>query len=429
MTELAAYKVFKHKEQESMGGLMWRPLTSTKPRARAEEIRELADVFSADRVLTLDTGVNTVVGLYRFQSMMPGEKMPAKAYSFAAGIAKLLPEGLHLVVGKTQVNLQDTYCLVVVEAGVPLIDTALDRDSLLQAVAAYHDVDSADSDATVYCSEVGLIPGSQPWPEEWVENLFSSNLKLERVPVDFVRNGAIAASVCMLVAGGFFGYQHFQQQLTMQKLQAASSQVNLQEYRADVRKRIGNLGLSHSNVTALIDQLMDQPFISNGWILESIECRNSACQSRWSSEGGYTEEIIASLPRQAPSINPAATDKISFGFTYGFKASGLQKPSQLQQRQKMFDLLYDEQQAWGKAGVSYRLDLTGQVWPAGYDKVPRSTAVLRYPIEFSGEPQLVIDFLNRYGSLAYYENLRIDVNLASLTKAIKISVKGAFYAS
>jgi outer membrane protein assembly factor BamD (BamD/ComL family) len=137
---------------------------------------------------------------------------------------------------------------------------------------------------------------------------------------------------------------------------------------------------------------------------------------------------VSFLNNQQSSPDPKDVNKLKFSFSYDMASRGIQQLQDLPKKQEASELLYLEQQAWQKAGIQFKVDTQGQTWPTGFKSIPPNVSVNRHATEVTGSLTLMKDFLDRYPSGIYWNQISMKIEPKNLDAAVIVTLKGALYA-
>lgn len=412
-----------------VAGISWQPISQSGYSKRTSEIRELADRIDATKQIQIKTNYGVYVGLYNYDPDISDEERKGSMYSLAAILAKKVGTQNTILFWRIKEgHRKDEVALIVIEEGAPSLDFVASENEAMSTLQSYIDGSVNNTVYQLLSNAPDALPNAIVVDDTLLSGQFKSEFAFQGLPTDFIKAGGVL-SLVMLAAGGlYFGNEYMIEQENNERLARAKAQVDTPRYLAALKNAQKSIGLSGFEVERLINKLLEQPVVAKGWTLDKITCQSARCTSNWTSQGGYTEELIDFLYNQTPVSNTRAINKLSFTFTYDAVVNGVDNIKKLSDKPQTQTFLYREQQAWKKAGFGYTVNVNGIQWPTGFKNVPENQAVNRYPISISGSLPIVRDFLNRYSEDLFWNTIEIDVDVTNANKPLEFTLQGAFYA-
>lgn len=129
-----------------------------------------------------------------------------------------------------------------------------------------------------------------------------------------------------------------------------------------------------------------------------------------------------------PVFNERNYKRIAFVFQQPVTTSGVKGLAYLPTLDELNNYFYEEQQAWEKAGITYSLNLNGQPWPQGFNKVPAAQKVKKVAVELKGSIELIRDLVDQYADFIFWEDVKLSVKSSSPNNPLTVTVNGAMYA-
>ena len=412
-----------------VAGISWQPISQSGYSKRTAEIRELADRIDATRQIQLKTSYGVYVGLYNYDPDISDEERKGRMFSLAALLAKKVGTQNTILFWRIKEGYRkDEVALIVIEEGAPSLDFVASENEAMSTLQSYIDGSVNNTVYQLFTNAPDLLPNATLTDQTLLAGQFKNEYAFQALPTDFIKAGGIMTLVILAAGGLYYGNEYMIDQENKERLARAQAQVDTPRYLAALRSAQKAIGLPASEVQAMLNKLLDQPFVAKGWVLDTIVCQTGNCTSTWNSKGGYTEELIGFLYNQTPVHNARAFNTISFTFDYHHAAQGVVNLNNLAMKADMQRFLYNEQQAWAKAGFTNTVNANGEQWPVGFRNVPESQAVNRYPVSITGSLPIVRDFLSRYSTDIFWNTIELKIDADSAEKPLEIKLQGAFYA-
>jgi hypothetical protein len=412
-----------------VAGLNWQPLARLGYSKRIAEIREYADRVDASKHILLKGAENEYLGLYNYDPDISDEERTGQVYSLAAMLATQSGKDHSIYAIRIQDGLKKgDFALVVIEQGAPSLDMIGSDAEISNTINTYTNGSIESSEYQVYSNAPELLPSALPLDINQYLSSFNSKHALTGLPTDLIKASALLGVVALLAGGLYSGNEYLEASARDARMKQAQASIQTPQYLSKLAVDQRNVGLANTDVLALLDLLSEQPFMARGWLLEGIQCNLGKCTSNWETQGGYTQELVSFLSNQQASPDPKNVNKLKFSFQYDMAPKGIEKLQDLPDKQTASDLLYLEQQAWQKAGIQFKVDTQGQVWPAGFKSIPPNVAVNRHATEVTGSLTLMKDFLDRYPAGIYWNQISMAIQPTNLDAAVMVTLKGALYA-
>lgn len=412
-----------------IAGLSWQPLARSSYSKRIADIREYADRIDATKHILLKGSQNEYLGLYNYDPDISDEERTGQVFSLAAFLATRNGPDHGIYAIRIEEGLKKgQLALVVIEQGAPSMDMIGSDSEVAGTINTYTNGSIESSEYQVYTNAPELFPSALPLELGTELNNFDKKHALTGLPTDMIKAAALLAGV-LLVAGGLYGgNEYLEASARDARMQQAQASIQTPQYLSKLAVDQRNVGLTSTDVIELIDLLSEQPFMARGWLLQDIQCNLGRCSSNWQTQGGYTQELVSFLSNQQANPDPKDVNKLKFSFSYEMATKGIDRLQDLPDKKTASDLLYLEQQAWQKAGIQFKVDTLGQIWPAGFKSIPANVSVNRHATEVSGSLTLIKDFLDRYPSGIYWNQISMNIEPKNLDDAVTVTLKGALYA-
>jgi hypothetical protein len=424
-----------------VAGLEWRPPTGGKPsRAALAEARALTD---ASHFALVQSGSQTVYGLFTLRPSEEGQKLPktacAAAALFAQRVGREAPNGALVLQLPAVEDSQAKLYLVTLEEGVPTIDMLGTEVDVLRALG--------DDDRPIWADDPVRFPRAETVDLAWLAGLAGESgdrsARIQRVPV----NPWPAVGLTLLVVAGAAGWLAWQQRKHAEEKRladaAAAAADPVPKYLGALAAQSANMVTSREQLVAVTRHLFELPAFVPGWQLRAVDCgaiagvATPSCRATWVRRGGGFDELKRALPAQAlviepgaagatPSLDQAAT---RWNVDLGRHAIGASLPT--------FEAAIDQAgsllQRWKTA--DFALDLKPPtLWPVVAD-VPASfahpRALKRGLITAKGVPApLVVEALQAAPAWISWDGVHLDVaDLAagSARSQLKFTLNGTYY--
>lgn len=412
-----------------VAGISWQPISQSGYSKRTAEIRELADRIDATKQIQLKTGYGVYVGLYNYDPDISDEERKGSMYSLAALLAKKVGTQNTILFWRIKDGYRkDEVALIVIEEGAPSLDFVASENEAMSTLQSYIDGSVNSTVYQLFSNAPDLLPDAIVVDNTLLSGQFKSEFAFQGLPTDFIKAGGLLALVMLAAGGLYFGNEYMIEQENKERLARAQAQVELPQYLSALNAAQGAVGLPADDVNLLLTKLLEQPFVAKGWVLSKIICQTGNCTSTWNTAGGYTQELIDFLYNQTPVSNPTVFNTLNFTFAYDQPVKGINTLTDLALKPDMQKFLYNEQQAWAKAGFTNTINANGELWPAGFTNIPETQAVNRYPVSITGSLPIIRDFLNRYSNDIFWNTIDITVTPDSAETPLSINLQGAFYA-
>lgn len=412
-----------------VAGISWQPISQTGYSARTSEIRELADRIDATKQIQLKTSYGVYVGLYNYDPDISDEERKGSMYSLAALLAKKVGTQNTILFWRIKEGYRkDEVALIVIEEGAPSLDFVASENEAMSTLQSYIDGSVNNTVYQLFSNAPELLPNATVVDHTLLSGQFKSEFAFQGLPTDFVKAGGILALVMVAAGGLYFGNEYMIEQENKARIARAQAQVDTPRYLAALRATQNRIGLPPEEVQLMLNKLLEQPFIAKGWVLAKIVCQAGNCTSTWNTQGGYTEELISFLYNQTAVTNPSNFKVLNFTFNYEHPVTGVSNLNNLSMKPAMQQFLFNEQQAWAKAGFNNTVKASGELWPAGFKNIPDNQSVFKYPVIVTGSLPIIRDFLSRYNNDIFWNTVEVNVDPSNTEKPVEIQLQGAFYA-
>jgi hypothetical protein len=412
-----------------VAGLSWQLLSKTGRRQQIAEIRGLASAIEARQYVARTANELNYVGLYNYDGFVADEPRPRKAFSFASFLCRQFGDRDTIVLWRiAQGNRRDDVCLVVIEKGVPITDLVLSRQEAQSTADSYLSDAFREQSYRVLSNDASIFPDAEMIAPELFKLSFFRQDAIVNLPVDPARLLMTLLLTGLVVGALYAGNEYrtyLEQQAQLEEMQNADKRP---AYKAQLAKTHRALGMTSQDTLKVLNTLLGQSFVRDGWVLKEMSCNQGECTGLWNSEGGYTQEIIKTMSDRKPQIDMKNFKSIRFDLQVPVAIDGVGGLNELPSKRELINTLYDEQQIWSKAEVQYQLSLDGQVWPVGFDNIPEADAMKRYPLKVTGDAATVEYFLSQYKHAVYWDSIKLNLNAFDIKNAVTFDLQGAFYA-
>ncbi|MCE2678887.1 MAG: type 4b pilus protein PilO2 [Burkholderiales bacterium] len=412
-----------------VAGLSWQLLSKTGRRQQIAEIRTLANAIEARQYVARTANDLNYVGFYNYDAFVADEGRPRKAYSLAAFLCRQFGEQDTIVLWNIeQGQRKDDVCLVVIEKGVPITDLVLSRQEAQSTAESYLSDAFREQGYRLLSNDTSSFPAAEMIAPDVLKLSFFRQDAIVNLPVDPAKLLMVLLLVTFLAAALYAGNEYrtyLEQQALLEEMQNADKRP---AYKAKLSETQRSLGMTSQDTFKVMNTLLGQSFVRDGWVLKEMSCRLGACTGMWNSEGGYTQEIIKTMGTRKPQIDIKNFKSIRFELDIPVAVDGVESLNELPSKKTLVDTLYDEQQIWSKANVQYQLSLDGQVWPSGFENIPEGDAMKRYALKVTGDSATVEYFLTQYKHAVYWDSIKLNLNAFDIKNAVTFELQGAFYA-
>ena len=293
-----------------VAGISWQPISQSGYSKRTAEIRELADRIDATRQIQLKTSYGVYVGLYNYDPDISDEERKGRMFSLAALLAKKVGTQNTILFWRIKEGYRkDEVALIVIEEGAPSLDFVASENEAMSTLQSYIDGSVNNTVYQLFTNAPDLLPNATLTDQTLLAGQFKNEYAFQALPTDFIKAGGIMTLVILAAGGLYYGNEYMIDQENKERLARAQAQVDTPRYLAALRSAQKAIGLPASEVQAMLNKLLEQPFVAKGWVLDTIVCQTGNCTSTWNSKGGYTEELIGFLYNQTPVSNPTVFNK------------------------------------------------------------------------------------------------------------------------
>lgn len=276
-----------------LGGLDWRP-----PFNGAHSTRSLHEARShtdSTHYAMLEAHGLTRYGLYKPRPSEALFKLPKGVLSAAACFAQLVGAqapnaALVLPVDSSDEREEQKYLVVVLEDGVPHIDTVVTEMSARDTIGS--------EERPMWAFSRTKYPNCEVVNHEWLASAGSRGTKVAAIPVN-PWPAVVLLGLVLIALGGFWGYQKAQKAEEMLRLaQAAAAADPTPKYFTALAMQSAQSGTDRADLVSGLQQLFQLEVVIPGWKLSGVECRATTqrCALRWARLGGTLDDIQKALP-------------------------------------------------------------------------------------------------------------------------------------
>lgn len=409
-------------------GMGWRVFDrSAKKRARQADIRAAAADTESSMYCIVTGQTGSSLGLYQEDDDVPSKA--GKLHSMAAVIAQAM--GNVNAVVYWEINAQ-TAAVIVTEAGVPMVDKVEPINSAMQSVNGFLKGDQGHTDYEFFSNVADRMSEAKHLTDVQLLERATSAARLHQPPANVTQLMAVLMAVVVL-GGGALGYQQWRAEQERQELlRKAREDDPTPKYRAELARRVGEMGFSAEALIALQDRLSAKSVWVSGWQLEQIVCkRDGACQASWARFGGNFEGLLAANPGQT-LLADSTLDKARLQWNEKIALGGVGSVSAIPDREAARTRLFSVAQEWANAGITTTIAPSLSRWPAspGYDvaAVPPAEVVVAMPVKVSAPGALSNEVIRSTPPGVFFEEIQIDLKPAEARNSIRTTLAGQAYA-
>lgn len=409
-------------------GMGWRVFDrSAKKRARQADIRAAAADTESSLYCIVTGQTGSSLGLYQEDDDVPPKA--GKLYSMAAVIAQAM--GNVNAVVYWEINAQ-TAAVIVTEAGVPMVDKVEPINSAVQSVNGFLKGDQGHTDYEFFSNVADRMSDAKHLTDAQLLERATSAARLHSPPANVTQLIAVLMAV-VLVGGGALGYQQWRAEQDRQELlRKAREEDPTPKYRAELARRVNDMGFSPQALIALQERFASKPVWANGWQLEQIVCkRDGTCQATWARAGGNFEGLLAANPGW--TLLPDSTlEKGRLQISESIALGGVGSVAAIPVREAAKTRLFSVAQEWANAGITTTVAPSISRWPAspGYDvaAVPPAEVVFAMPVQVSTPGTLSNEVIRSTPPGVFFEEIQIDLRPAEARNSIRTTLAGQAYA-
>lgn len=274
-------------------GMGWRVFdTSAKKRTRQADIRAAATDTESSLYCVVSGPSGSSLGLYQDDDEVPPKA--GKLFSMAAVIAQAM--GNVNAVVYWEINAQFA-AVIVTEAGVPVVDKVEPITAAVQSVNGFLKGDQGHTDYEFFSNVAERMADAKLLTDAQLLEAATSAARLHPPPANVTQLIA-ALMVVVVLGGGALGYQQWRaEQERQEMLRKAREEDPTPKYRAELARRVTEMGFSPEALISLQERLARKPVWVSGWQLEQIVCkRDGACQASWARAGGQLRRASRCQP-------------------------------------------------------------------------------------------------------------------------------------
>lgn len=409
-------------------GMGWRVFDrSAKKRARQADIRSAAADTESSLYCIVTGQTGSSLGLYQEDDDVPPKA--GKLYSMAAVIAQAM--GNVNAVVYWEINAQ-TAAVIVTEAGVPMVDKVEPINAAMQSVNGFLKGDQGHTDYEFFSNVADRMSEAKHLTDAQLLERATSAARLRPPPANVTQLIAVLMAV-VVVGGGALGYQQWRAEQDRQEmLRKAREEDPTPKYRAELARRVGEMGFSPEALIALQDRFSTKPIWASGWQLEQIVCkRDGTCQATWARAGGNFEGLLAA--NSGWTLLPDSTlEKARLQRSETIALGGVGSVAAIPDREPARTRLFSVAQEWANAGITTTIAPSLSRWPAspGYDvaAVPPAEVVVAMPVKVSTPGTLSAEVIRSTPPGVFFEEIQIDLKPAEARNSIRTTLAGQAYA-
>lgn len=439
-------KIVEQKDRIGLiAGLNWHVITK-KGRAREKEVRALAAGGDASKVVIVESGAVSVVGLYDprevdFDEVDEGDDgvvrstKPKQLHSLAAAFAEAVGGGYAvLLLTRTDVG-KDKSIVIAVGNGVPQTDQIKGSIEAIDVAVSYSN-GSQGVRYKLYTDDRSALSDGEPISMEQIWAKVGKSNQIVRTPVNLVAVMAGIAAVG-LIAAGAYGYITWQEAEAKKERQRQAALANpTPKYVAALRAREGALGVNSATVQALLAHMRSQPLLVAGWTLAKDVCtvEPAQCTTSWERAGGTTDRLIAARAPFGETISGASTNElVLLVSTVQIPLAGVSSKTELPFEAAAVENMTPIAQIWTNARVSVSVGTDGyKAWPQvpGIEmaSVRKDELVRARSVEIKASPELLAQAVTMAPANIWWNEVSINVKLTGkASDSLSANLKGKSY--
>lgn len=418
-----------------VAGLSWQPVFSRRFFKRMSEIREHGLLMDCNLWGSVRNAKLLVAGFDPYDDSASKEERKDSPYALAAVLARAFKDADTLVAWRIRAGERmGEIALVVIEQGVPTMDVISTESEVLPMMEYYQRGREGGQPFRVVSNDTKIWMADQHIEDDsaFIKKYLKRDDRIQSIPLDY-KNISQLLGLLLLVVAGIVGYEYYDtgKQKRILAEQIALSDRTL-EYSQVLFDNLGRVGLSTPNMVGLLNSLYDQPFYTQGWAMEAIECRLAACVMRLSSVGGYTHQLQAAFKPEdgyVVQINRATPFKAVVLRNFTVPISGPAQWNELPNKLDMDAYILLQRQVYEHSKLKIEMFAEPEIWPTGYTNIAPDGAVVRYRFRFTGGIADGEAFIAAQKEPLYWDSiaLRIDNSTAAIP-TIEMDLQGAYYA-
>ncbi len=433
-----ATKIVAQRDKSALvAGMLWQPLTAG-PKKRGSEIREILAGSDANKIALITSHSNSMIGLYTAEDELDDgdgkRKYPSKLYSIALAFASMVRDSNAVLA----YNIPDTALavFVVVEGGRPLLDDVKAIEDVQNLAKSYASGNNGFV-YTLYTNDLGSFAAGEDITEDDLWKYAGKIALLEGKPAD-VRSLLVLLVAILVLGGCAYGY-HVYDKAQKRKKMLAEQQANnpLIKYEAELAAKINALGLDAAAIVEVMRSVGSHPLRQVGWGLKQIRCTadTGQCLSKWTRQGGTTNELIAARKPFGEEIQGDSTiEESNFLLKTTLTRTGMSSRDVLPPAAQAIIDATPIYQVLANAGVNLLVPPDGyKLWPetpgATIGTIPENIAIRMRPVEFSTAMPLAIQTVSALPKNFWWTEVHItaeDASKDALT-AMSVTLKGNSY--
>lgn len=415
-----------------VAGLHWQFVAGSDTRTHIHEIRRQANELGVRACVRLGRAHHAYAGYDAWDPAISPEKRPARLFSFAALLSHRLHASDAILVWRiAQGTYTGLYAVVVLEDHLPVTDQVMSLTEAIRLVLRYRQTPEHAASASFWSNDLDNFPDAQPLLLDWSDLKPGRHERIRPLPRDPVGIAGGVMALALLVSGLLVAseYAGYRERITQTDNRAQMAQQ--QAYDKALQAVQSRLGADAGSVVRLMETWMDEPAIMANWSLTDVTCDLQHCLQNWQSEGGYTDALIKSLkdqPAHTPQTQWQDPRRLQVRTAWQLPESGVSTWSDLPDEASLTRLLFDEQQVWAAARVVHRVDLQGEIWPAGHQPAQGQPVLKRHAVTLTAPAHLLRHVLQDYAGLAWWNRLQLQVRPFDPKQVLQVELQGAFYA-
>lgn len=283
-----------------VSGIKWIALQDHPGRNRVTaDVRAKAALGMADKILihSVDAGqgVQSTLGAYVANEFDVNAAAVKTVHSLAVTFVLAFPENLNQILA-WRID-KERVAVIVVQDGLPIVDE-IKGDA--EAVKLMKDALSGKlggvSGHAIYSNDPPRFLNALSVEDTAFVKAANRSSKLINVPVRPAVVLALVTFAAVLLGGSAFAYTSHVKQAKAKILKEQAAQDPVPAYQDLLAVRIGHLGLDRRSMMDTLDALGNKDVLSEGWLLNQVECNAGQCITSWDRIGGTTAALLRAHP-------------------------------------------------------------------------------------------------------------------------------------
>lgn len=405
-------------------------------------LRDRARDLQADKCCVIEHAGQVLAGVGAVDDFDLGDgsaKGVRTMHSLAAVVAQFVWSGsahveaenvvVVLKLGDAQEEGEGRCAVVVLDAGMPVLDEFRSFEESRQLIADYMSGSAGFSNYRVLVNDLVRFPGDL-LDVEALWGHASKQSQLKAPPVDLRKLLMTCAAVSVLAGMGAWYSLSYVPAREAEKVKAAKKAADpLPKYQAALAGKITALGVKRDAMLAILDKLKAYPLYSDGWLLDGVECEQGQCVSNWVRRGGKLDGLLAHRPGESLASGGFSSAKLSFAVPMDL--FGVSSALELLAKDKAVLQSTSVYQQWEYAGIGTQGASGGYVgWPSGdynVSEIPDGIRVDTQNVEFSVPFPLAAEVIKTAPADVYWQSMRLTVAQGDAAQALMIVLKGVSY--